>query len=451
MTTQLAPSTFYRDFDNQGNPLAFGSVYTYIAGTSTLTATYVDSTQTTPNTNPIILNARGEAQIWLVPGNTYKFAVFDQYGNQIRIVDQIYSLQGLNALTQSTIGALLYPSVNGSVTTYDTTQTQALIGNAGLYATNLWSSAGTAGSRLQEFANAFEYIASGGGAFNNDADFGVALYAAAKITGGSRAIFAFNAVTEVDVSTRQAGAFAIEGDVNNNSSGDVGLTTNAYDQIISFRAASGGNFKPQVGFQSWAGTAVSRFRIGGALANWSDYGLVIVQDPGTVTTDASGTNTGTSGSATTGPCILLQPSTDGSNPIFRLRNAANTADSFMILQNGSTQLNNNQTLGWIGSDAVVRTAVVVSATDNAYFLAAKTNGVLVNQALQSCVTWSSVASNAALGFFSQTPSNLITGYGTPTGGSHQSSFAAGSITLANLAAAVAQLIVDLKTYGLIGA
>jgi hypothetical protein len=45
----------------------------------------------------------------------------------------------------------------------------------------------------------------------------------------------------------------------------------------------------------------------------------------------------------------------------------------------------------------------------------------------------------------------IGGYGTPTGGSHQASFAAGSITLANLAAAVAQLIVDLKTHGLIAA
>jgi hypothetical protein len=109
MTAQLTPIPFYRDFDNQGNPLAFGSVYTYQAGTTTLTATYIDSTQTTPNTNPVVLNARGEAQIWLVPGLTYKFAVFDQYGNQIRIVDQIYSVQGLNALTQTIIGMLLYP------------------------------------------------------------------------------------------------------------------------------------------------------------------------------------------------------------------------------------------------------------------------------------------------------------------------------------------------------
>lgn len=44
----------------------------------------------------------------------------------------------------------------------------------------------------------------------------------------------------------------------------------------------------------------------------------------------------------------------------------------------------------------------------------------------------------------------ITGYGTPTGGSHQPSFAAGSITLPNLAAAVAQLILDCKSHGFLG-
>jgi hypothetical protein len=44
----------------------------------------------------------------------------------------------------------------------------------------------------------------------------------------------------------------------------------------------------------------------------------------------------------------------------------------------------------------------------------------------------------------------ITGYGTPTGGTNQGSFAASTITLANLAAGVAQLILDLKTHGLVG-
>ena len=44
-----------------------------------------------------------------------------------------------------------------------------------------------------------------------------------------------------------------------------------------------------------------------------------------------------------------------------------------------------------------------------------------------------------------------TGYGTPTGGALVSSFAAGSITAAQVAAELAQLIVDLKKSGIIGA
>jgi hypothetical protein len=47
------------------------------------------------------------------------------------------------------------------------------------------------------------------------------------------------------------------------------------------------------------------------------------------------------------------------------------------------------------------------------------------------------------------PAAAPTGYGTPTGGARQGSFAAGSITLPNLAAGVAQLILDLKATGVI--
>lgn len=45
----------------------------------------------------------------------------------------------------------------------------------------------------------------------------------------------------------------------------------------------------------------------------------------------------------------------------------------------------------------------------------------------------------------------INGYGVPTGGARQPSFAAGAITLPNLAACVAQLIVDWETHGALGA
>jgi hypothetical protein len=62
-----------------------------------------------------------------------------------------------------------------------------------------------------------------------------------------------------------------------------------------------------------------------------------------------------------------------------------------------------------------------------------------------------LAASSYFGVNGATPVAPATGYGTPTGGSRQGSFAAGSITLPNLAAAVAQLIIDFKATGLIAA
>lgn len=83
MTTLLAPSTKQRFFDNNGNPLAFGLLTTYAAGTTTPITTYKDSTGGPTNTNPITLNFRGEADIWLQPNIAYKFALTDSLGNVI--------------------------------------------------------------------------------------------------------------------------------------------------------------------------------------------------------------------------------------------------------------------------------------------------------------------------------------------------------------------------------
>src|ERR1700678_1569145 len=106
MTAQLIPALVYRDFTNGGEPLAFGLVYTYAAGTTTPQATYVDSTQTTQQTNPVVLNARGEAQIWLNPSLSYKFVVTDSNGNTIRTVDNI---TGFNIAVTALVEQLLYP------------------------------------------------------------------------------------------------------------------------------------------------------------------------------------------------------------------------------------------------------------------------------------------------------------------------------------------------------
>lgn len=83
MTAQLSPPPVFRAFDGLGLPLFKGQLTTYQAGTLVPQATYVDSTQTTQNANPIVLNARGECALWLDPAKAYKFALTDQFGNNV--------------------------------------------------------------------------------------------------------------------------------------------------------------------------------------------------------------------------------------------------------------------------------------------------------------------------------------------------------------------------------
>lgn len=65
MPISLLPVIRARFFDAAGVPLAGGKVYTYDAGTTTPKDSYTDSTGGTPNANPVILDAAGEADIWL--------------------------------------------------------------------------------------------------------------------------------------------------------------------------------------------------------------------------------------------------------------------------------------------------------------------------------------------------------------------------------------------------
>jgi hypothetical protein len=75
-------------FDINGEPLVGGKVYTYQAGTTTPQATYTDNTGATANPNPVILNARGEASIWL-SGANFKFKLTDANDVEIWTVDYI--------------------------------------------------------------------------------------------------------------------------------------------------------------------------------------------------------------------------------------------------------------------------------------------------------------------------------------------------------------------------
>ncbi|EEV22063.1 hypothetical protein ENHAE0001_2223 [Enhydrobacter aerosaccus SK60] len=78
MVKAVTPIPFVkaRFFDRCGKPLAGGKVYTYEANTTTAKTTYKDPYGLTPNTNPIILDAAGEADIYL--DGTYRIRITDR-------------------------------------------------------------------------------------------------------------------------------------------------------------------------------------------------------------------------------------------------------------------------------------------------------------------------------------------------------------------------------------
>lgn len=84
----LPPDVMQQFFDNDGDPLALGKVYTYIAQTTTPKDTYTNSGAGTANANPVVLDSSGRANIWLGNGD-YKFIVKDAADSTIKTVDNI--------------------------------------------------------------------------------------------------------------------------------------------------------------------------------------------------------------------------------------------------------------------------------------------------------------------------------------------------------------------------
>lgn len=85
-------------FDNSGNVLTGGKLYTYDAGTTTPAPTYTSSNGVTAHPNPIVLNAAGRVpdsgEIWLTDSILYKFVLKDTNDVLIATWDNI---SGINS------------------------------------------------------------------------------------------------------------------------------------------------------------------------------------------------------------------------------------------------------------------------------------------------------------------------------------------------------------------
>ena len=63
MNTLLRYTKSRQFFDTNGNPLALGNLYYYVAGTATPQNTYSNSAGAVTNTNPVVLDGSGRLQV----------------------------------------------------------------------------------------------------------------------------------------------------------------------------------------------------------------------------------------------------------------------------------------------------------------------------------------------------------------------------------------------------
>jgi hypothetical protein len=137
MIATLSPSPKMQFFTAAGIPLVGGKLFTYASGTTVPLATYTTSAATTENTNPVILDSRGEANVWFGPSR-YTLVLKDSLDNLIWTVSGVNSVLGVQNSTivaaagqtvftvpEYGLGGYLMVIVNGLVKefNYDYTET----------------------------------------------------------------------------------------------------------------------------------------------------------------------------------------------------------------------------------------------------------------------------------------------------------------------------------------
>ena len=80
---------FFQAFDDNGNPLSGGKLFTFSAGTNTPKATFTTEDGSVEQPNPVVLDAAGRATVFI--DGAYRYRLEDADGNIVRTVDNIKS------------------------------------------------------------------------------------------------------------------------------------------------------------------------------------------------------------------------------------------------------------------------------------------------------------------------------------------------------------------------
>lgn len=108
----LSPIGNDQQTDANGNPLVGGKIYTYIAGSSTPTATFTDNSTGTQQANPIILNSLGlpASPIWMASDVSVKFIIRDSADVLIRTIDNIAGINDISSSASEWVASGITPT-----------------------------------------------------------------------------------------------------------------------------------------------------------------------------------------------------------------------------------------------------------------------------------------------------------------------------------------------------
>lgn len=108
MTATLLIQGVQQFFDTDGNPLAMGKVYFYVPGTSTLKDIWQDAAQTTPNTNPVVLDSGGRAIIY--GSGAYRQVIKDVDDNTLfdAVTQDVFGLVMATEASEDDIGVVQF-------------------------------------------------------------------------------------------------------------------------------------------------------------------------------------------------------------------------------------------------------------------------------------------------------------------------------------------------------
>lgn len=174
----IIPSPQIREFfyDINGEPLVGGKLYSYKAGTNEPKSTYTDSSGLFENTNPVILDDAGSAQIFIITNDVtygqtadaYKFILEDSLGNLLWTVDNIQSLKGVQGTPGGPPGIQGIQGIQGNDGVPGPRGFRGLQGIQGEKGDNgsqshFWRQAGTFTFTVPNGVEKIDYVLGGGG------------------------------------------------------------------------------------------------------------------------------------------------------------------------------------------------------------------------------------------------------------------------------------------------